>query len=114
MSLMIELILSVTLATFFKTEDFVVESCINEEFSLIQSFTPKRPLHTERIKSEAFVDIKFDVNKYGDVVDIKVVNSFPARIFDRESARALKKWKFNTSTNPNRCFDVRFKFKPLD
>jgi TonB family protein len=111
---MLETILISTLVNFVETSMFKVESCNGQKFTLIESVEPKWPLHTERFKFGAFVDIEFIVDAEGNVKTHKVSRAEPARVFDRESVRALKKWKFNSSKYSERCFEVRFNFKPLD
>lgn len=111
---MLETILISSLVTFVETSNFKIESCHGEKFTLIESVAPKWPLHTERFKLGALVDIEFIVDAAGNVKTQQVTSAEPARVFDRVSVKALKKWKLNTSKHPKRCFQVRFIFEPLD
>ncbi|OEE60081.1 hypothetical protein A1OK_12270 [Enterovibrio norvegicus FF-454] len=43
---------------------------------------------------EGYVVISFTINEKGRPTDLKVVDSKPKRMFDREALRALKKWKY--------------------
>ncbi|RZM74000.1 energy transducer TonB, partial [Pseudoalteromonas rubra] len=71
---------------------------------------PKWPIHSERFLGFGNVDFRVTVNSEGKVVEHQITHSQPRRIFDRESLRALKKWKFNSSKYEERCFDITFKF----
>ncbi|WP_371193261.1 energy transducer TonB [Glaciecola sp. SC05] len=45
-------------------------------------------------KPEGWVMLEFDINTLGEPVNISVLESVPARIFDKEAVRALTKWKY--------------------
>ncbi|MCF2909264.1 TonB family protein [Pseudoalteromonas sp. DL2-H2.2] len=89
---------------------YEVDSCIGEKFALIEVVNPKWPIHSERFLGFGNVDFRVTVNSEGKVVEHQITHSQPRRIFDRQSLRALKKWKFNSSKYEERCFDITFKF----
>lgn len=43
---------------------------------------------------EGWVNLSFTINKLGKVVDVRVVDAEPKRIFDKEARKALRKWKY--------------------
>ena len=43
---------------------------------------------------EGFVDVKFDVTKYGSTENISVVLANPEGIFERSALKAVKRWRF--------------------
>lgn len=43
---------------------------------------------------EGWVNLSFTVNKLGKVVNVKVVDAEPKRIFNSEAKKALRKWKY--------------------
>jgi protein TonB len=43
---------------------------------------------------EGWVQMSFSIDTLGGVTDIKVIDSQPKRIFDREAKKALAKWKY--------------------
>jgi protein TonB len=44
--------------------------------------------------SERWVELSFDINEIGEVVNIKVVKSTHKGILDKAAIGALKKWKY--------------------
>jgi TonB family protein len=44
--------------------------------------------------SDRWVELSFDINEIGEVVNIKVVKSTHKGILDKAAIRALKKWKY--------------------
>lgn len=55
---------------------------------------PKYPLVAQRDGIEGWVKLSFTINKIGGVEDVKVIDSEPKRIFDKEARRAVAKWKY--------------------
>lgn len=44
--------------------------------------------------SEGWVRITLTITEFGDVQDVKVIESEPGRFFDRAAKEAVKKWKY--------------------
>ncbi|MDP2562947.1 TonB family protein [Psychrobium sp. 1_MG-2023] len=106
---MISQLFAASLVAFITTDTFEVESCIGERFQLIKSEKAKWPIHSDRFNS-AYVDFKILVDGDGNIFESKILRAEPKRVFDKESLRALKRWKFNESKYSERCFNVTFKF----
>lgn len=64
------------------------------EATPIVRIDPKYPIQAARDGREGWVRLSFTINEAGGVEDVKVIESQPRRIFDREAVRALKKWKY--------------------
>ena len=55
---------------------------------------PKYPVDAARDGKEGWVEMSFSIDKAGNVIDAKVINAEPRRLFNREALRALKGWKY--------------------
>ncbi|MBL4941044.1 MAG: energy transducer TonB [Colwellia sp.] len=55
---------------------------------------PKYPIQAARDGKEGWVRLSFTINEIGGVIDVKVIEAKPKRIFDKEARRALRKWKY--------------------
>jgi len=111
--MMIFQLLAVTLVSYISTDTFYVESCVAEQFQLIESVEPRWPFVASSeglARLKGYVDLKVYVAANGSVSDLKVIRSQPQRVFDKESRRAVKRWKFNESDYSERCFNVTLKF----
>lgn len=55
---------------------------------------PRYPMNAARDGTEGYVILSFAINTLGGVEDIKIIESEPGRVFDREARRALRNWKY--------------------
>ena len=55
---------------------------------------PRYPSRALQRKLEGYVILSFTIDKQGIPKDIKVIDSQPKRIFEREAKRALARWKY--------------------
>jgi protein TonB len=55
---------------------------------------PMYPREAAINKIEGWVKVEFTITEVGTVKDPRVIESEPARIFNREAIRAILKWKF--------------------
>lgn len=65
-----------------------------QEARPIVRVNPKYPTDAARKGIEGWVQLSFSIASDGTVTDIDVIDSQPARVFDREAKRALQKWKY--------------------
>lgn len=56
--------------------------------------SPDYPATARQRRIEGWVELEYVVGPDGRVVDVRVVQSYPTRIFDAAAERALKRWRF--------------------
>lgn len=78
-------------------------------------FDPNYPMDALRDGIEGWVKLAFDIDPSGKVENVRVLESSPARIFDREARRALLRWKYKPQiqngqamTQPNQVVLLSF------
>lgn len=77
---------------------------------------PEYPMGAARDGIEGWVILGFDISAIGEVINIKVVESEPKRIFDKAAKKALRKWKYRAKSKNGRAliqkgFTVQLDFK---
>ncbi len=60
--------------------------------------TPNYPIDAARKGIEGWVVLAFDINEIGAVINVKVLDSAPKRIFDKAAKKALRKWKYRAKS----------------
>jgi len=55
---------------------------------------PRYPYFAARNGVEGYVTFTFDLNDAGHPINVEVVESSPADVFDYDATRAFKKWQF--------------------
>lgn len=85
------------------TDDSLILSALPDgEARPIVRVNPKYPSIAAQKGIEGWVLLAFDINAIGEVVNVKVIESEPKRIFDKAAKQALKKWKYRAkSANGN-------------
>lgn len=71
-----------------------VEIRQNSEAFPMYRTQPNYPMVALQRGLEGWVLLRYDVDTSGSLSNIRVMDSEPRRIFDKEAMRALKKWKF--------------------
>lgn len=67
---------------------------------------PKYPESAARKRISGYTVVEFDIAEDGRVINPKVIESIPGKVFDKSSIRAIKRWKYapllNTKGEPER------------
>ncbi|MCG7534674.1 energy transducer TonB [Pseudoalteromonas sp. OOF1S-7] len=77
---------------------------------------PRYPTIAARDGTEGWVELHFTISETGEVIDARVANAEPKRVFNREALKALKRWKYrpqvvNGQPQPQRGQKVVLEFK---
>ena len=59
---------------------------------------PKYPMDALRNGVQGWVKLAFDISEIGQVINVKVVDSEPKRVFDKAAKQALRKWKYRAKS----------------
>jgi protein TonB len=59
---------------------------------------PKYPMSALRNGIQGWVKLAFDISEIGEVINVKVLDSKPKRVFDKAAKQALRKWKYRAKS----------------
>jgi protein TonB len=89
------------------------ENSSESNISAIKIVAPTFPTRPYNNKvTEGFVKLRIEVNSSGFVQNIKILESKPNRFFNNVAIKAIRKYKFSTSSKTElRCGIVTYDFK---
>ncbi len=70
----------------------------NSDARPVVRVNPKYPTEAASKGIEGWVVLAFDISAIGEVINVKVVDSAPRRIFDKAAKKALRKWKYRAKS----------------
>lgn len=76
----------------------VDETQLDSPLIPINKMPPPYPMRAQRRNLEGFVRVRFLVDEQGMVSSIEIVESKPAKIFDRTVLNTVSKWRFKPGT----------------
>lgn len=65
---------------------------------VVERFAPDYPAIARQRRIEGWVELEYVVDANGRVVDVRVLDSYPTRIFDAAAERALRRWRFEPAS----------------
>lgn len=75
----------------------------------IRRVNPEYPIDAAKKGQFGYVKLRFLVNEDGDVTAVDTLDAFPAKVFERASVRAVKRWKYQPSDKKH-LFEVRLDY----
>ncbi|SEH79852.1 TonB family C-terminal domain-containing protein [Rheinheimera pacifica] len=68
-----------------------------QQLAAVMRIEPRYPLQAAEQGISGYVQIKFDVDAQGKVINASVVKSSPEQVFDKEALRALTQWQYTAT-----------------
>lgn len=95
----------------FSSSAASIEEAKAKEPVAIVRIEPKYPVEAARQRVEGYTKSELKIDGNGAVVGIKIVESYPAGVFDAVSIRAFEKWRFEPSNEGISTTQVQLDFK---
>ncbi|MBU2070938.1 MAG: TonB family protein [Gammaproteobacteria bacterium] len=75
----------------------------------IRRVHPEYPIDAAKNGQFGYVKLRFLVNEDGDVTTVDTLDAFPAKVFERASVKAVKRWKYQPSDKKH-LFEVQLDY----
>jgi bla regulator protein blaR1 len=72
---------------------------------------PRYPLQAAQQGISGYVQIKFDVDAQGKVVNASVIKSSPEQVFDKEALHALQQWRYTATGVEHKAQRIQLDFE---
>ena len=83
------------------------EDSINQ--NLVYTTPPKYPPKAAVNGLEGYVILEYDISEKGKPIDINIIESLPAKVFDQAAINSFKGWKYEAFAS--KCHVIRLDFK---
>jgi len=80
------------------TDTVIMNSQSDQDARPIVRVNPKYPIDALRNGIQGWVKLAFDISDIGQVINVKVIDSQPKRVFDKAARQALRKWKYRAKS----------------
>jgi len=98
--------------TYAPASSAVLVSRVSEaEIKPLKSRPPTYPWRARRQKLEGFVELEFSLDAMGQVTDVEILDAVPEGVFEEAASKALLKWRFARSDDPDSRFRQVFDFE---
>ncbi len=91
---------------FSTTDDDEFDASSTTSLQPLKRVEPVYPQEAALNGTEGWVTFTIDITETGDVQNIKLVESYPNRVFERESRRALSRWKYQPQLHNGKTMRV--------
>lgn len=86
------------------------EGCVGDPVAAVSAELPDYPARGWERGLQGWSIVQFDVAPSGDTENVEIARGVPGGSFDREARRAVRDWRFESSTNGLRGCVVLFEF----
>ena len=80
------------------TDEVTMNGQPDQDARPIVRVNPKYPMDAIRNGTQGWVKLAFDISEIGQVINVKVIDSEPKRVFDKAARQALRKWKYRAKS----------------
>lgn len=101
----------VVTATLLLQQPVLAGSNETQQLAAVMRIEPRYPLQAAEQGISGYVQIKFDVDAQGKVLNASVVKSSPAQVFDKEALRALTQWQYTATGREHKDQMVQLDFE---
>ena len=76
----------------------------------IKRIEPKYPMRAQRNGISGCTKMLFDLTPSGQVINIRIVESWPKRVFEKSSVKSLERWAYGPTENGAKDLEVRLDY----
>jgi TonB family protein len=77
---------------------------------LLSTTPPKYPVKAIKKRIEGYVKLEFDISERGEPININVIESSPAKVFDQAAINSFKNWRYEAIASTCNKVQLDFEF----
>lgn len=101
----------VVIGTLLLQQPVLAKGAKSVQLASVTRIEPRYPLQAAQEGISGYVQLKFDVDAEGKVSNVRVVNSSPEKVFDKEAVRALEQWQYSATGVTHKDQQVQLNFE---
>ena len=82
-----------------------------QQLTAVTRIEPRYPTQAAEQGISGYVQVKFDVDAQGKVINASVIKSYPEQVFDKEAIRALQQWQYTATGIEHKAQLVQLDFE---
>lgn len=101
----------VVTGTLLLQQPVVAKGAKSAQLASVTRIEPRYPIQAAQQGISGYVQLRFDVDGQGKVSNVRVVQSSPERVFDKEAVRALEQWEYTATGMTHKDQQVQLNFE---
>lgn len=101
----------VVTGTLLLQQPVLAKGAKSAQLASVTRIEPRYPIQAAQQGISGYVQLRFDVDGKGKVSNVRVVNSSPEKVFDKEAVRALEQWEYTATGVTHKDQQVQLNFE---
>ena len=101
----------VVASTLLLQQPVLAKGATSAQPTAVTRIEPRYPIQAAQQGISGYVQLRFDIDGQGKVSNVRVFNSSPEKVFDKEAVRALEQWQYSATGVTHKDQQVQLNFE---